>query len=624
MKYIIENKKSINLIIIITITIIIILLLIIYFYSNNYLHNKISNINNFDNFDNFDNSDNLNIFNTLQINKLPTIYGLIGAYTTDSFQNNKLKDLSNNGNDATITGVITVIDNYLTGTVDSSIEFPINILPSTYTLIHIAKYNSNNKGRIFSGIGSNWLSGFDKGNVGVAYHEGWISFGNNLPNDWTLSVDQNNLYRGNLNNFTTGIATGYTNLSVNSSKDEYLSKSDWAIACILVYNRILSLQEIQAIENYLVNLYNNLIYIKQADAPIIDPIIYTDDIIKLNSLIYQNIYKSKDNEDDKNFKLSQNVITTDNTYFDINKTSRILNINTNDDIELLMVDGKFRLKVNMPNMPPYIKGLNFDIINGVNPNYFYLSVIKLDPNCKIQSETKCENLYIDNKNCTNKILSDSIDSSYRLVLVPAFYAINDALPFSNIDFTLVKVDGLTYLKNINTGYLPKLYFNDNNIPIYGEMENDSNSNILKIREESNNLICNEKQSIIDSSIKTINVSCSFKEDSTLYLLTTKDINNSSPISFTINKNNTVNLNLNKYDIYGNLDDKLVLTSCNYDIDTFKYIEKATIEDLGQFYINLVCLDTSTSKVNNLDFMVELLDYSDEVLENSIHNAINSI
>ena len=617
MKYIIENKKSIKLIIIL-ITIVIILLLIIYFYSNKYLYNNSNELN----IDNLDNFDNLNTFNILQIKELPVNNGLIAAYTTDSFQNNKLKDLSNNGNDATITGNIKIIDNYLTGTIDSSLEFPKNILPTTYTLIHIAKYNGNNKGRIFSGIGSNWLSGFDKGNVGVAYHEGWVSFGNNLPNDWTLSVDQNNLYRGNLNNFTTGIATGNTNLSVNSSKDEYLSKSDWAIACILVYNRILSLQEIQAIENYLVNLYNNLIYIKQVDAPVVDPIIYKDDVIKLNSLISHNIYKS--NDDDKNLTLSQNAIVTDNTYFDINKTSRILNINTNDDIDLLMVDGKFRLKVNIPTMPPYIKGLNFDIINGINPNYFYLSVVKLDPNCKIQSETKCENLYIDNKNCTNKILSDKLDSSYRLVLVPAFYAINDTLPFSNIDFTLIKVDGLTYLMNVNTGYLPKLYFNDDNIPIYGEIENNSNSNILKIREESNNLICNEKQSIIDSSIKTINVSCSYKEDSTLYLLTTKDINNSSPISFTINKNNTVKLNLNKYDIYGNLDDKLVLTSCNYDINTFKYIEKATVTDLGQFFINLVCLDSSTTKVNNLDFIVELLDYSNEVLENSIKEINNDI
>ena len=96
------------------------------------------------------------------------------------------------------------------------------------------------------------------------------------------------------------------------------------------------------------------------------------------------------------------------------------------------------------------------------------------------------------------------------------------------------------------------------------------------------------------------------------------------IFFTINKNNTVKLNLNKYDIYGNLDDKLVLTSCNYDINTFKYIEKATVTDLGQFFINLVCLDSSTTKVNNLDFIVELLDYSNEVLENSIKEINNDI
>jgi hypothetical protein len=590
MKYTINNKKSNNHIILLTI--IIIVLLIIYFYGSSFLCSI--------------NKDNFSILNTLNLDNLPVKNNLVGAYTSDSLLANEWKDISGNNNHATISGVIKVIDNYIVGTTFSSIEFPTTILPEEYTLINIAKYNGKNRGRIFSGIGSNWLSGFSNGKVGVAYHDGWLTISNNVPDDWVLSSDQNMLYTANSYNFTTGYANGTTNLSVNSDSDENLSRSDWAIACVLVYNRTLSLEEIKLVEKYLINTYNNLLKFNSEEIPII----YKDNIVELPTLIYHDVYPK---DETNNYQLSPNVIENLNKYFSINKISKILNIKTNDDIELLMVDGKFRLKVNLPLVSPNIKGLNFDVKNGINPNYFYLGVEKLDKNCKINSETKCENIYIDNKDCINKNLSDNINSSYRLVLIPGFYAINDDYQINNIDFTLTKIDGLIYLMNINTGYLPQIFVNDNSLNIYATMINDNNSNVVNLYQETTNIICNESQNTINMNDPTLNISCVYKPDPMLYLLTTKDINNSSPISFTIKKNKTIRINLNKYDMYGNLENTFTLSSCNYDVNTLKNIETITNTNLEKILINLVCINSDNSNSNYLDFIVELINSKNESL-----------
>jgi hypothetical protein len=617
MKYI-NNKKSYNLII--TITIIIILLLIIYFYGSNFLYS-----NSIDKFE---------VFNTLNLNNLPITDNLIAVYTSDSFLKNQWKDISGNNNHATISGNVDLIDNYLVGTIDSSIEFPTTILPEEYTLITIAKYNGNNKGRIFSGIGSNWLSGFSDARVGVAYHDGWLTISNNVPNDWVLSTDQNTMYRANTYNFTTGYGNSTTNLSVNSENDDYLSRSDWAIACILVYNTKLSLEQIQSVENYLLSVYNNLLNIQTND----NSIVYTDNIVELPTLIYQNVYtETKNNK----LELSSNVFQNINKYIDINKTSDILNIQTNDDIELVMVGAKFRLKVNLPLVSPLIPGLNFDSENGINPNFFYLGIEELNSNCKVESESECKNLYIDNKTCNNKILSENIDDSYRLVLIPGIYAIDDDKKF-NIDFTLIKIDGLIYLMNVNTKYLPQIYKSDIFYNINATVRNNNNSNAFYIYQESTNILCNKEEDKITRDDKMFNITCASVIDPKLYLFTTTDTDTSSPVSFTINKNKTIRINLDKYDIYGNLENSYTLSSCTYNtgeynLDNFpsennseldpqmisdemikekmslKNIEETT-KNSNNYLLNLVCINLSDSndyKLSYLDFIVELIEHSNK-------------
>jgi hypothetical protein len=70
------------------------------------------------------------------------------------------------------------------------------------------RYNGGNKGRIWNGSGSNYLSGHWNGAAGVAYHNAWVdgNAGDRYGTSWVLSVDQVNLYRAQVgsNSGTSG------------------------------------------------------------------------------------------------------------------------------------------------------------------------------------------------------------------------------------------------------------------------------------------------------------------------------------------------------------------------------------------------------------------------------------
>ena len=144
-----------------------------------------------------------NDFNNVPVTP-PVTSGLVGLYTADSWNGMRWSDLSGNGNHVTrFGGTITKSfsgfndRDYIYGNTGSWLIWPAAILPSTYTLFHVAKYNNGVTGRIFNGnSGNNWLSGFHGGQTGVAHHDGWITpevdcCGKN----WVLSTDQNGLYR---------------------------------------------------------------------------------------------------------------------------------------------------------------------------------------------------------------------------------------------------------------------------------------------------------------------------------------------------------------------------------------------------------------------------------------------
>jgi|GEM_PF-2929090 len=135
----------------------------------------------------------------------------------------------------------------------SGLRFPAGILPPTYTLFHVSRYTAQQGlGRIVTGISTNWLSGHWAGLSGMAYHEGWLTNTsyNHHGNNWVISSDQNSLYRSNGYNRTGSSApNGSDRISVNHGL--YGEYSDGQVAELIVYNRTLTLTEIQAVERYL-------------------------------------------------------------------------------------------------------------------------------------------------------------------------------------------------------------------------------------------------------------------------------------------------------------------------------------------------------------------------------------
>ena len=188
---------------------------------------------------------------------VPITNGLVGWYKGEEWNGTSWPDLSGNGNNCTTKrGTISIAGRYIYGGTGDGLQFPSSILPSTYTLFHVTKYNGPSRTRIFDGVAANWLSGFHGGDTRVAYHEGWLTDTSRTDStdpysEVVISCDQKSLYRANGIDYTINSVTGVsTQISINygASANQY---SDWACAEVIVYNRELSLSEIQTVESYL-------------------------------------------------------------------------------------------------------------------------------------------------------------------------------------------------------------------------------------------------------------------------------------------------------------------------------------------------------------------------------------
>ena len=309
---------------------------------------------------------------------------------------------------------------------------------------------------------------------------------------------------------------------------------------------------------------------------------------------------------------------------------KVLGITNSNDVSSLMIGGVFKLRVNLPMMPPYIKGKSFDtkVGSGSEPNYFYLSVEKLDNNCSIKaSNGSCINVFADDKKCSSKALTSwNLNNSYRLVLISSQYVLDPSVPIGkNSDFTLVQVGGQTYLKNVQTGYLPSLYSNDSNILVYGDMLVNSNTNVNKVEELITNITCGQETKPVQTS-GTKNIRCNIEQNPGTYLMTSNNIGSSSPVRININNDKTISLNLLVFNKYGYPTENYALTSCNFNVQTYSYIEKIT-NTLGTFLVNMICISNtqnSSSKSNDstgstnsqLKFVVELISFPSNFVKNN--------
>ena len=195
---------------------------------------------------------------------LPVQDGLVAQYDGPSW-NNTLQvwtDRSGNGNNTSpsdVRGTISydATNGFLYGNTGAGVRLPTGLVTQNYTLIHLAKYNSGVKQRIFQGVTTDWASGFYQGKAGVAYHNGYITPAIDLYGyQWVISSDQSNLYRAQSYDFTSGTpgTPSYDRIGLNYGfkTGEY---SDWAVAEVILYNRKLSASEMTSVEAYLRSKY---------------------------------------------------------------------------------------------------------------------------------------------------------------------------------------------------------------------------------------------------------------------------------------------------------------------------------------------------------------------------------
>eukprot|EP01083_Nonionella_stella_P133544 406017_1 len=149
-------------------------------------------------------------------------------------------------------------------------EFPYDVLPQTYTFIHVAKWISAATGRIFNAFDYNWWSGFNENYVTdvSAYHENWITpvpgtTAANYIKNWIISTDQRNVYRANgvfkmSNDQNAGYKSNRYRLGLNTGLQPTTDAKygDWAVAEVLVFDRELDPVEYKCIEDYLSDKYN--------------------------------------------------------------------------------------------------------------------------------------------------------------------------------------------------------------------------------------------------------------------------------------------------------------------------------------------------------------------------------
>ena len=194
------------------------------------------------------------------------------------------------------------------------------------------------------------------------------------------------------------------------------------------------------------------------------------------------------------------------------KNKNKTNINNIDDVNKILIDATFRLRVVVQGNT--IFGEPYD----PKKNTFYLSLEKLDPNCSIGDNDildSCKAVFLDNKNCDSKFLYNFIKENnipnYRLVLVQEDICNNESINIGkNTKFTFVKDKDKFYLKNLDQNMYINLFKNDKNFILTGEILNNAVSNIDKMDDTIFNSKCKPEKKKNDSSTQF--VTCSVNND----------------------------------------------------------------------------------------------------------------
>ena len=176
-------------------------------------------------------------------------------------------DVSRNGNNGTLTNgvgysitstgpVLTFdgVDDYVTSTTP-------NLASTNYTVIGAARYSGATRGRIINSANNNWLLGHWNNSVANYYAEGWVSPAaatGGTDTNWRIYAGTGNIGGGSysfyINNTlnagpNAGGSQGPNGITVGAQGGGGTERSTAEFSFVLVYNRILTTDEITQIYN---------------------------------------------------------------------------------------------------------------------------------------------------------------------------------------------------------------------------------------------------------------------------------------------------------------------------------------------------------------------------------------
>jgi hypothetical protein len=177
----------------------------------------------------------------------------IGTFTAETL-GVTLSDGSGNGADAVIP--------FLYGNTNSRVNFKVNI-PTKFTICSITRYTGNTNSRIIGAEQDNWFHGHWNNVRGVAYYGKFMidkfnrdpgtNFGNGAMTNWLIMCGKNDsespkniLADNNKVGRDSGGIGNLSNLNINTNEP-----SDFAFSQVLIWDSVLTDDEMQKVSNYL-------------------------------------------------------------------------------------------------------------------------------------------------------------------------------------------------------------------------------------------------------------------------------------------------------------------------------------------------------------------------------------
>ena len=148
------------------------------------------------------------------------------------------------------------------GDVTSAYLFGQFILRQQWTLCTVSRYTGSRRGRIFIGGPGNFLHGHNRGKRGVAYYDGWVTPDqtHGESTDWLVMCATNVGARAFVDGVNVAISNpkkssgSWKSLGVNEAPSsgccDRNTKSDWAIAEVMVWDRALHSEEMMQVYRY--------------------------------------------------------------------------------------------------------------------------------------------------------------------------------------------------------------------------------------------------------------------------------------------------------------------------------------------------------------------------------------